>query len=95
LTKRFHGERTLKSWLGLVCSLRTKISKNWFIMQCIKEVSTLRVSTKREKPEPRIVYRFGSQNGQIAEFLAFRKLVKNISRKVISKVNNCLQVTVK
>ena len=30
-------------------------------MQCIKESSTLRVSPKKEKPSPRIVYRYGKE----------------------------------
>ncbi|MEM3673799.1 MAG: hypothetical protein QW468_06245 [Candidatus Bathyarchaeia archaeon] len=51
-------------------------------MQCVKGSSTLRVSTKKDKPEPRIVYRYGSQDGQIAEFLAYRSLIKGIIRKL-------------
>jgi hypothetical protein len=53
--------------------------------QCIKEGSTLRVSAKKEKPEPRIVFRFGSQDNQIADFLAYRKIVKSIIAKLKTK----------
>lgn len=55
--------------------------QTWHRMQCIKEGSTLRISNKREKPSPRIVYRYGSQNGQIEEFLSYRRLGKQILRK--------------
>jgi hypothetical protein len=58
-------------------------------MQCIKEGSTLRVSEKKEKPQPRIVYRFGSQNNQIAEFLAYRKIVKSIIAKLERQKELC------
>ena len=51
------------------------------IMQCIKKCSTVRVSSKKEKPSPRIVYRFGSQNQNIREFLRKRKLIVRISTK--------------
>jgi len=34
-------------------------------MLCIKESSTLRVSSKGGKPSPRIVYRFGKQDEEI------------------------------
>jgi len=54
----------------------------WFILQCRKKASTLRVSDKKDKPMPRIVFRYGSQKGRIAEFLRFRKLVKGIVRKL-------------
>jgi len=42
--------------------------KKWFLMQCIKESSTLRVSPKEEKPSPRIVYRYGKQDNEIKGF---------------------------
>jgi hypothetical protein len=59
-------------------------------MQCIKEASTLRVGTKKEKPAPRIVYRNGSQSSQIKEFLKHRRVIKDINRKVsISTQNEC------
>jgi hypothetical protein len=63
--------------MAWVCLLsKHKKLTGWFILQCIKEGSTLRVSEKKEKPQPRIVYRYGSQQNQIAEFLAYRKVVK-------------------
>jgi GTP-sensing pleiotropic transcriptional regulator CodY len=42
----------------------------------------LRASQKYSKPEPRIVFRYGSQTNQIAEFLAYRKIVKNIAKRL-------------
>ena len=54
----------------------------WFVMQCIKESSTLRVSPKNDKPSPRIVYHEGKQDGQIKVFLANRRCIKDIIRKM-------------
>jgi hypothetical protein len=54
----------------------------FFILQCIKRGSTLRVSPKKEKPIPRVVFRSGSQNYQIADFLAHRTVVKGIMDKM-------------
>ena len=54
----------------------------WFIMQCIKQGSTLRISPKRDKRSPRIVLRHGKQEKQIRDFLEYRKVVKNIVRKM-------------
>jgi len=68
------------AWVCLLSKHR-KLT-GWFIMQCIKEGSTLRVSPKKEKPEPRVVFRYGCQDNQIAEFLAYRRLVKNIVAKL-------------
>jgi len=65
--------------MAWVCLLsQHKLLTKWFIMQCIKEASTLRVSQKKQKPEPRVVFRYGSQDNQIAEFLAYHRFIKNI-----------------
>ena len=65
-------------------SLQSRILKleKWFLMQCIKEESTLRVSNKREKPSPRIVFRYGCEDMRIAEFLGCRKMIKGIVRRL-------------
>ena len=64
-----------------VCLLfRSEKLKTYFLMQCIKESSTLRVSAKGDKPSPRIVFRFGKQDKQIEEFLSYRKEIKRIIR---------------
>jgi hypothetical protein len=39
--------------------------KDYALMQGIKESSTLRISQKGEKPSPKIVYRYGNQDGEI------------------------------
>ena len=52
--------------------------KQWFLMQCIKQASTLRVSSKGMKPSPCIVYRFGDQREQIQGFLTYRRLIKTM-----------------
>jgi hypothetical protein len=77
----------IMAWVSLLS--QNKNLQKWFIMQCIKEGSTLRVSAKKEKPEPRIVFRFGSQTNQIAEFLAYRKVVKSIVRKLQKQKELC------
>ena len=51
-------------------------------MQCIKEGSTLRVSPKGEKQSPRIVYHEGSDDCQIADFLRYRKRIKDIMKQM-------------
>lgn len=47
-------------------------------MQCIKEGSTLRISPKKDKPSPRVVYREGKQDEEIESFIAHRMLIKNL-----------------
>jgi hypothetical protein len=59
----------------------------WFLMQCIKGCSTLRVSLKREKPSPRIVFRSGKQEKQVKEFMKTRRIVKKIVK--ISRNYGC------
>jgi len=68
------------AWVSLL-SHNPKLLK-WFVMQCIKEGSTLRVSSKRNKTSPRIIYRYGKQDKEIPNFLTWRKLIKNILRKM-------------
>jgi hypothetical protein len=50
----------------------------WLVMQLIKQASTLRVSPKKKKPCPRMVFRYGSQTDQIKAFLNLRKTIGNI-----------------
>jgi hypothetical protein len=50
----------------------------WFLLQCIKKESTLRVSPKRKKPSPRIVYRFGKRDEEIRP----RNLEESIQRRI-------------
>lgn len=55
--------------------------QKWVTMQCIKESSTLRFSPKIDKPSPKIVFRYGSQNRQIKELLETRKIILNILKQ--------------
>jgi hypothetical protein len=66
----------LISILAWLC-LFTKDSKliTWFHLQLIKGTFTLRHGFKKRKGIPKIVYRFGNQDKQIAEFLANRKFI--------------------
>lgn len=67
------------AWACLVT--KHKKLTGWFIFQCVKKGSTLRISSKKGKPSPRIVDRYGKQDGEIRNFLQYRKLIKNILRK--------------
>lgn len=53
--------------------------EKWFLMQCIKEEPTLRVSAKGKKPPPRVVFRRWGQKGQVRGFLNYRRLIKGIA----------------
>lgn len=67
------------AWVALLS--HNKGLAKWLLMQCIKGCSTLRVSSKRGKPSPRIVYRQGKQDDSIKSFLKTRKIIKKISQK--------------
>ena len=54
-----------------------KKSMGWVIMQLIKESSTLRISTKGRKPRPKIIYKEGEQDKEIATFREYRKIFGN------------------
>ena len=54
--------------------------KNYVLMQCIKESSTLSVSSKLDKPSPRIVFRYGRQDREIKSFLKMRDSIKELAR---------------
>lgn len=71
------------AWVSLQSHSRSLCK--WFLMQCIKGCSTLRVSPKCEKPSPRIVYRCGEQGHSVKDFLENRKIIKQISQKLRKK----------
>ena len=54
--KKVSWKKNLKivAWTCLL-SHNMKLLK-WFVMQCIKEGSTVRISPKRDKPSPRVVF---------------------------------------
>jgi hypothetical protein len=66
------------AWASLLSHNRGLVK--YLQMQCIKESSTLRVSVKKNKPSPRIVFRWGKEDGEICTFLRYRKLIKQIIR---------------
>ena len=71
---------SIVAWVALQCRNRGLVK--WFIMQAIKKSSTLRVSKKKDKPSPRIVYKQGEQNEQIQGFLEYRRFIKSILKKL-------------
>lgn len=74
-------------WVTLL-SHKPKLEK-WFVMQCIKQGSTLRVSTKKEKCSPRVVFRYGRQDKQIDGFLTYRRLIKRFVRRLETEYKMC------
>ena len=69
------------SIVGWVAILSKSLKlKDYLAMQCIKMSSTLRVSAKGKKPCPRIVFRDGSQDHAIKDFLEYRQLINQIHR---------------
>jgi len=56
--------------------------KDYLVMQRIKKASTLRVVPMKEKPSPRLVYRFGCQDHAVRDSLRFRQLIKRIYRSL-------------
>lgn len=69
------------AWVALLS--RNEGLRRFQMMQCIKESSTLRVSPKKEKPSPRIVYRGGKQDDQIKSYLAHRRRIKRIMKNLL------------
>jgi len=58
--------------------------KDYVLMQILKGSSTLRLSRKGKNPFPKIIFRFGNQDRQIAEYLATKHFVeKDLSKKRI------------
>jgi hypothetical protein len=72
----------IDAWAAIVSNNRN--AQTWCLMQCIKGISTLRVSVKQVKLTPRIVCRYGNQDGEIAQFLRTRRRIKRMLRKVDS-----------
>ena len=75
----FNGEVSkaeLESILAWLC-LFTKDNGliTWFLLQLIKGTYTLRIGFKGKKKPPKIVYRYGNQDKQIAKFLENRNFI--------------------
>ena len=73
--------------MAWVCLL-TKHQKltGWFILQCIKKGSTLRISPKKHKLSPRVVCRYGKQDKEIKNFFAYRNLIKRTTSKLLASL---------
>jgi hypothetical protein len=54
----------------------------WFILQCRKQKSTLRVSSKGKKSSPRIVFRYGHEHKRIRHFLQYRMIIKRVVKRL-------------
>jgi len=61
------------AWLCMY--LKDENLTKWFLMQCIKQTTTLRIGFKGNKKPPKEVYRFGNQDKMIAEFLDNRQFI--------------------
>jgi hypothetical protein len=72
--------RSVIAWVAIVSKNVSML--RYLAMQCIKGVSTVRISEKNDKPPPRIVYRFGSQGNAIKDFLSYRQLIKWINHSL-------------
>jgi hypothetical protein len=66
------------AWFALMS--HNKGLSRWFLMQCIKGCSTLRVSSERGKPPSRVICKFGEQNESVKDFLR---------KKTNNKENQC------
>ena len=75
---------SIVAWVSLYSD--SDSMRKWFLMQCIKGASTLRVGPKGKKHSPRIVYREGKQDVQIEGFLMTRKLMKKIMRMSVKNL---------
>ena len=77
-------EENLKimAWVAILSKSVSML--RYLAMQCIKMGSTLRVAPNpnKDKPSPRLVYRFGCQDHAIKDFLRYRQLIKRIHRSV-------------
>lgn len=65
--------RSIIAWLCMY--LKDENLTKWFLMQCIKQTTTLRIGFKGKKKPPKIVYRYGNQDKMIKEFLDNRQFI--------------------
>jgi hypothetical protein len=71
----FNELNSILAWLCLLTKDNNIIE--WFLLQMIKGTYTLRHGFKGRKKPPKIVYRYGNQDNQIAKFLANREFILN------------------
>lgn len=72
----------IMGWACFVSSFNLGLMR-YLAMQCIKKESTLRLGTKGVKRCPRIVFRFGSQNGEVRTYLFYRRMVKTVLKRAL------------
>jgi hypothetical protein len=75
-------DRNLHILCWVAVESQSKALIRYALMQGIKESSTLRVGSKGNKPSPRVVYRWGEQEGQVRAYLAERKAIKKIAKSL-------------
>jgi len=73
------------SWIGIMAD-NPNVWK-WVCMQAIKGYATLRVGPKPVnpdglKPAPRVVYRYGSQNRMVRDYLVFRRRLSKLVKRL-------------
>jgi hypothetical protein len=68
----------IMAWVALLS--RNGGLRKWKLMQDIKGASTLRISSKGDKTSPRIVFREGRQDQEIATFKRWRRLIKKADK---------------
>jgi hypothetical protein len=69
--------------LGFLCHYYHNVNVHkWVFLQLIKGKSSLRGTSKYEKPSPRIVKRFGSQDNMIKRYLMHMRLMSMIEEEV-------------
>jgi hypothetical protein len=67
----------IMSWVAV--ESRLEKMRDYVLMQCIKESSTLRIGNKGEKLSPKIIYRLGKQDKEITNFLDKRKIINLVN----------------
>lgn len=60
-----------------ICKFKPSLMK-WFIMQCIKRSSTLRLGKKKKRSIPKIVFRYGLEDKRLTVYTASARLAKEI-----------------
>lgn len=77
----------IMNWVALMSG--NPSLQSYVRMQCIKESSTARCSKKREKrknkPIPKIVFRYGEQHRQVKKFLETRKFILDSLKRLEKK----------
>jgi len=71
------------AWVAL--ESHNKGLQRYLMMQCIKESSTLRLGCKGIKGYPKIAFRWGRKDEEIANYLRYRKLIHNTLVQTSSK----------